>query len=298
VPARNEADRLPVLLRALAAQDIPGPIPVAIVVNNTTDASLEVLERCRANYTGRLSIDVTDIHFAPGEAHAGSARRLAMDCGAQLLADNAHAILVSTDADARPPSHWLSAIAAGIARGVDLVGGRIAIDPDEPLPARAATLRQALDRYWAQVREIEDGIDPIAWDPPPRHGDHSGASLAITLAAYRASGGVPRIACSEDRGLVMAALARGARIAHPIDVWVYVSPRCDGRAAGGMAEDMAGLMNAGADATLLMPDFDHWRARSEWRAEMRARSVSPAEMVRKEAMLPPMPHDMPLEVTA
>ncbi|MGQ3176882.1 MAG: glycosyltransferase family 2 protein, partial [Blastomonas fulva] len=47
MPARNEADRLPVLLKALAAQDFPGPIPVAIVVNNTTDASLEVIDRCR-----------------------------------------------------------------------------------------------------------------------------------------------------------------------------------------------------------------------------------------------------------
>ncbi len=298
VPARNEADRLPVLLKALAAQDFPGPIPVAIVVNNTTDASLDVLDRCRADHGGRLSIDVTDIHFAPGEAHAGSARRLAMDRGAQLLADNAHAILVSTDADARPPSHWLSAIAAGIARGVNLVGGRIVADPDEPLPAHAATLRQALDSYWAQVREIEDAIDPVAWDPPPRHGDHTGASLAITLEAYRASGGVPRIACGEDRGLVMAALARGARIAHPIDVWVHVSPRCDGRAAGGMAEDMARLINGGANTTLLMPAFDHWRARARWRRGMRARSVSPAAMVREEASLPPMPHDMPLEVMA
>ena len=298
VPARNEADRVPMLLKALAAQDVPGPIQVAIVVNNSTDASLEVLERCRADYAGRLSIDVTDIQFAPGEAHAGSARRLAMDRGAQLLADNGHAILVSTDADARPPSHWLSAIAAGIARGVDLVGGRIVIDPDEPLPAHAAMLREALDRYWEQVRAIEDAVDPIAWDLPPRHGDHTGASLAITLAAYRASGGVPRIASGEDRGLVMAALARGARIAHPSDVWAYVSPRCDGRAAGGMADDMARLIDVGADTPLLMPDFDHWRARAEWRRGMRARSASPADMVRDEAMLPPMPHDMPLAVMA
>lgn len=298
VPARNEADRLPVLLKALAEQDVPGPVPVAIVVNNTTDASLEVLKRCRADHAGRLSIDVTDIDLAPGEAHAGSARRLAMDRGAQSLANADNAILVSTDADTRAPTHWLSAITAAVARGVDLVGGRIVIDPDEPLPAHAAMLREALDRYWEQVRAIEDAVDPIAWDLPPRHGDHTGASLAITLAAYRACGGVPRIASGEDRGLVKAALERGARIAHPNDVWVYVSPRCDGRAAGGMADDMARLMAMGADNPLLMPDFDHWRARAEWRRRMRAQSATSAEMVRDEALLPPMPHDMPLEVMA
>ncbi|MDM7955729.1 glycosyltransferase [Blastomonas sp.] len=299
VPARNEADRLPVLLKAIAAQDYPGVIPVAIAVNNTTDTSLDVLERCRADYWGRLSIDVTDIQFAPREAHAGSARGLAMDRGAELLGDHADAILVSTDADARPPATWLSAIAAGMARGADLVGGRIVIDPLESLPVRAAVLHDALDRYWERVRAIEDAIDPVAWDLPPRHGDHTGASLAITLRAYRACGGVPRIASGEDRALVMAAVAQGARLAHPSDVWVNVSPRCDGRAEGGMAEDMARLVTAGAgSAPLLMPDFDHWRARAEWRRSMRAQAASPAHMVRAEALLPPMPHDMPLEVMA
>jgi GT2 family glycosyltransferase len=299
VPARNEAERLPVLLGAVAAQDFPGVIPVAIAVNNTTDDSVDVLERCRADYWGRLDIDVTDIRFAPEEAHAGSARGLAMDRGAGLLGDDDHAILVSTDADARPPATWLTAIAAGIARGADLVGGRIAIDPDEPLPAQAAVLRAAMDRYWEQVRAIEDAIDPVAWDPPPRHGDHTGASLAIRLGVYRACGGVPQIASGEDRALVMAAVAQGARLAHPHDVWVNVSPRRDGRATGGMAEDMARLVDAGAGREpILMPDFDHWRARAAWRRRMRAEGSSPARMVRAEALLPPMPHDMPLDVMA
>lgn len=287
------------LLRAIAAQDFAGEIPVAIVVNNTTDNSLEVLDRCRAGYFGRLAIDVTVIRFAPGDAHAGSARRFAMDRGAQLLANDDNAILISTDADARPPTHWLTSIAAGVGRGADLVGGRITIDPDEPLPMHAARLREALDRYWQQVRAIEDAIDPVDWDLPPRHGDHTGASLAITLRAYRASGGVPRIASGEDRGLVMAALACGARLAHPHDVWVHVSPRCEGRAAGGMAEAMARLVAASAnDGPILMPDFDHWRARAEWRRSVRRHASGPAEMVHEEALLPPMPHDMPLEVMA
>lgn len=299
VPARNEADRLPVLLAALAAQDWPGVIPVAIAINNTSDNSLGVLDRCRSDHRGRLAIDVTHVHFPPHEAHAGSARGLAMDRGAELLRDEDNAFLVSTDADARPPAHWLSAMAAAIARGADLVGGRIAIDPDEPLPPRAAVLREALDRYWEQVRAIEDDIDPLAWDPPPRHGDHSGASLAIRLRAYRDCGGVPPIASSEDRALVMAAVACGAKLAHPADVWIHVSPRRDGRAAGGMAQDMARLV-AAADggAPIMMPGFEHWRARAAWRRAMRAQDASPAQMVRDEAAMPPMPHDMPLEVMA
>lgn len=297
VPARNEADRLPVLLKAIAQQDFPGVIPVVIAINNTTDNSLDVLKRCRADYQGRLGIDVTNVRFAPDEAHAGSARGLAMDRGAKLLGDEDTAILVSTDADARPPATWLTAIAAAIARGVDLVGGRIVIDPDEPLPVRAAILRDAMERYWEQVRAIEDAIDPVAWDLPPRHGDHTGASLAITLRAYRTAGGVPRIASGEDRALVMAALARGAKLAHPCDVWVNVSPRRDGRAAGGMAADIGRLVEAAfSSAPVPMPDFEHWRARAEWRRRARAQGASAGQFIHDEAQLPPMPHDMPLKV--
>ena len=43
VPARNEKQRLPVLLAALAAQDYRGPIPVAVCINNSTDGSVEVV---------------------------------------------------------------------------------------------------------------------------------------------------------------------------------------------------------------------------------------------------------------
>lgn len=296
VPARNEAERLPRLVDAIAAQDWPGVIPVAIGVNNTTDDSLDVLDRCAATYAGRLAIDVSAITFAPHDAHAGSARRFAMDRGAALLGHDHRAILVSTDADARPPRGWLSAIAAAVARGADVVGGRLEIDPEEPLPEPAARLRQALDRYWAQVRAIEDAIDPVAWDPQPRHGDHTGASVAITVGAYQACGGVPLIASGEDCAMVMAAVAHGARLTHPPDVWVNVSPRCIGRAQNGMADDMARLVAAASGGPpILMPGFDHWRARVAWRRRMRAQSDCPARLVHEEALLPPMPRDMLLE---
>lgn len=299
VPARNEAARLPRLIDALASQNWPGVIALAVAVNNTTDDSIAVIDRCRQDHRARLAIDITQVDFPAQQAHAGSARRLAMEMGAALLSGDDSDILVSTDADVRPPADWLSNITAAMARGADLVGGRIMIDPDEPLPPGAALLRASLDRYWSKVRAIEDSIDPVAWDAQPRHGDHTGASLAITLRAYRDCGGVPPIACGEDRALVAAAVARGARLVHPDDVWVHVSPRCDGRAAGGMADDMARLVAAGeSPAPLLMPDFDHWRARAQWRRRMREQGVGPMQMVRDEERLPPMPHDMPLAILA
>lgn len=299
VPARNEAERLPVLLAALAAQDWPGPVMVSIGVNNTTDDSLDVIGRAQRRYGARLDIAVVVADFAPELAHAGSARKLAMDAGLARIAMAGNGVLVSTDADSRPPVDWLCNIAKAVDRGADMVGGRIDIDSQEPLPPAVSALRSAWDAYWAAVRAIEDAIDPLPWDIAPRHGDHTGASLAIRASIYEACGGVPLLATGEDRALVTAALARGARLAHPADVRISVSPRLDGRAEGGMASAMQQLYRDAKDGSRPMaPAFDHWRERALWRRRLRARADGHALIARREPLLPPMPHDMPLEISA
>jgi len=298
VPARNEAARLQALLDSLAAQDWPGVIPVVIAVNNSTDDSLDRITAARSLHVDRLDIHVAAVDFPAGLAHAGSARRLAMTEGLRHLADLRMGILVSTDADARPPVGWLRAIAAAWARGADLVGGKIVIDEErEPLPEAVARMRHAWDRYWADVREIEDRIDPVAWDPAPRHGDHTGASLAIRAELYIACGGVPLLPTGEDLALVQAAVAMGGRLAHPADVYVRVSPRTTGRAQGGMAEAMRLLFqDADAEAPPMAPALRHWTARAAWRREMREHHDGHARIVQQEPLLLAMPNDMPLEV--
>jgi len=298
VPARNEAVRLPALLDSLAAQDWPGVIPVVIAVNNSTDDSLDRITAARSLHVDRLDIHVVVADFPAGLAHAGSARRLAMTEGLRRLVDLRTGVLVSTDADARPPVGWLRAIAAAWARGADLVGGRIVIDEErEPLPEAVARMRHAWDRYWADVREIEDRIDPVAWDPAPRHGDHTGASLAIRAELYLACGGVPLVPTGEDLALVRAAVAMGGQLAHPADVTVRVSPRTTGRAEGGMAEAMRMLFQGAENETSPMaPALCHWAARAAWRRQMRGNPGGHARIVQEEALLPAMPNDMPLEV--
>ena len=299
VPARNEAERLPVLLAALAAQDWPGSVMVSIGVNNTTDDSLDVIGRAQRRYGARLDIAVVVADFAPELAHAGSARKLAMDAGLRRIARAKDGVLVSTDADSRPPVDWLCNIAKAVDRGADMVGGRIDIDSNEPLPPAVSALRSAWDAYWAAVRAIEDAIDPLPWDVAPRHGDHTGASLAIRASVYRACGGVPLLATGEDRALVTAALARGARLAHPANVRIAVSPRLEGRAEGGMASAMQQLYRDAEEGCQPMaPAFDHWRERALWRRRLRARVDGHALIARREPLLPPMPHDMPLEISA
>lgn len=295
-PARDEGDRLPILLDALAQQDVAGPVPVSICLNNTTDHSLAAVAGIQARWGERLHLTVASHDLAPDLAHAGAARRLAMDAGlARIDADRG--VLISTDADTRPPMDWISQTLRAVRSGLDIVGGRIVIDEaEQPDPAIVA-MRATLDRYWADVRAIEDEIDPCAWDAAPRHGDHTGASLAIVAASYRAAGGVPRIASGEDRALVENAVAAGARLGHPVSVWTRVSARTTGRAAGGMADHMRALeQRLSLGEPTLVPSFDQWRARATWRRAYRDRPGGTAAMVIDERALPPMPCDMALAV--
>ena len=294
VPVRNEAERLGTLLDALAEQDIAGPVPVVVAINNTTDRSVAEAFAAGQRHVGRLELLIDDHVFEPGFAHAGSARERAMALGLERVGRDPEGVLISTDADTRPPQDWVRSNLAAIAAGADLVGGRLVIDEAEPLDAGPAAIRAAWDEYWSRVRAIEDEIDPSASDPAPRHGDHTGASLAITVAAYQAAGGVPIIPTGEDRALVNAALSAGCRLVHPMSVWTRVSPRFDGRAEGGMAEDMQRLLAIAAEGRMpTAPGFEQWRERATWRRQTRAQHGT-AALLAAEANLPPMAHDMPL----
>lgn len=292
VPARDEAERLGRLLDALAEQDCPGLIPIVVALNNTTDASSAVVAAAQHRHAGRLDVRLDEHVFDAPFAHAGSARRRAMELGLALIGGDPRGVLLATDADARPPLDWLRANLRAIDAGADIVGGGLVLDEDEPVPPLVAERRAALDRYWAEVRAIEDEVDPRPWDASPRHGDHTGASLAVTVAAYRGSGGVPAIATGEDVAFVNAVVAAGGRLAHPADVWVRVSPRRDGRAQGGMAAAMEALAD-GSNA-LAVPSFAQWRTRAAWRRDLRRRPDGHIAIARRERFLPPMAPDMEL----
>ena len=294
VPARDEADRLPILLDALARQDVDGPIRVSILINNTVDDSVAAVARAQAAWGERLHLAVACYDLPPERAHAGTARRLAMEAGLARI-DPDRGVLISTDADTRPPPDWISAMLRAIDAGLDIVGGRIVVDDAEPLAAAMDAMQIKLDRYWACVRAIEDDVDPCRWDPAPRHGDHTGASLAILAPLYRAAGGVPAIPAGEDRALVEAAVAAGGRLGHPMSVWTRVSARTIGRATGGMADHMQALsVRVARGEPTFLPSFDQWRARAAWRRMRRDQPGGDAGVARDEPLLPPMRCDMPL----
>ena len=292
VPARNEAGRIATLIEALADQQDVGPIRLALLVNNSDDSTAAIARAAAKRTDGRVVLRLEERAFPEPEAHAGSARRAAMTMGVNWLGTD-QGLLIATDADCRPPPDWIGANLAA-ARADHIVGGAIRPDEREPVAADFMAIRAALEAYWQAVRDIEDRIDPLPWDPPPRHGDHTGASLALDIALYRRAGGVPCIATGEDRALVANAIGAGGCLVHSPSVWTRASTRHIGRAVGGMAEEVRRWHDlAESSRPPLVPDLRHWRKRAQWRRDWRA-AHGDAAVPAAEERLDPMPNDMAL----
>ena len=254
IPAQDEVAQLPACLAALAAQRgiAFGEIAVVVLANNCTDATAALARALAPALPFQLL--VREVVLPAASAHAGGARRAAMDAAAKLLPPRA--ALLSTDADGRAEPGWLAANLAALAAGADAVAGTIEPDPLEAalLPAclRAREAREA--EYALLLDEMAALIDPDPHDPWPRHAVHSGASIALNLMAYRRVGGLPEVPVGEDRALFQALIRSGMRVRHCPAARVVVSCRLQGRAVGGMADTMRrrleDAVNAPVDAGL------------------------------------------------
>ena len=271
VPARDEAERLPALLASLAAQHGFGAearLGVVIVANGCTDGTAAIARRLESETLARRVVETT---FPPEAAHVGTARRLALDTGAAWLEDEGlpRGVLLSTDADARVPPGWVASNLAAL-REAEIVGGALLLEEEGEVDPALGRLHAQIGRYWQAVRALEDRIDPPAHDPAPRHGDHTGASLALRADLYRAVGGLPPLPHGEDNALVARVVEAGGRLRHDPTVAVRVSDRTIGRAAGGMAKDMARRRAvARGDEPYRLPAPDHWRTLISRRADLR-----------------------------
>ncbi|MCE4226627.1 glycosyltransferase [Methylobacterium sp. C25] len=275
VPARDEVERLPRLIRSLAAQECYSEadrLRVVVVANNCSDGTVQAVETMIAgNETASLEVRLIETTFASQAAHVGTARRLALNTGAEWLdADGCEdGVLLTTDADAWLPLTWVAANLRALA-AAEIVGGRLVIAYErEPDPA-VARLNDRIERYWQAVRALEEQLDPPAHDPAPRHGDHTGASLALRADLYRGVGGLPLLDRGEDNALVARVQEQGGRLRHCPDVFVRVSDRAEGRAKGGMAPEMARRrLAASCEDAYLLPATEHWHGLVLRRAALR-----------------------------
>ena len=268
IPAHNEADWIARCLNALDRQLGGAGYDVVLLVNNSTDSTAAIARAMRPVLS--FALDVVEHDFPSKQQTAGQARHLAMEVAAGKLPTGG--VLLSTDADGQVAPDWLAANLFHVRHGADAVAGRAVLDAADAA-AIPAVLHEDDARecaYGALLDEIDHLIDPDPADPWPRHTEHSGASICVTLNAYRRAGGIPPIAVGEDRAFFAALRRADARIRHAPDVCVTVSGRIDGRAAGGMADTIRRRLVT-PDAFLddaLEPAANHVR-RARLRAEVR-----------------------------
>lgn len=278
IPVKDEEERLPACLRALAHQRdwLGRPIPPALVrivvfANNCTDQSASLARKL----AGGLSLDVrvVEARLPLAAAHAGNARRAAMDIAETWLADGGErdGVILTTDADSQVAQNWIAANLGAFEAGADAVLGRIDLDGEGKLLPDALHRRGELeDTYEGLLTELSWLLDPLEHNPWPHHATISGASLGITRMAYCRVGGLPRVPVGEDKALIALLSRQDGKIRHCPRAQVITSGRTNGRAPGGVADTLA-MRSREPDAFCddLLEPFGTAYARASWRGRLR-----------------------------
>jgi hypothetical protein len=236
VPAHDEAEYIGDCLRGLANLQTDGRISelrTFVFANNCAD---ETIPLARA-FQGALSMQVIDADLPPDRAHAGWARRAALDAAANWLRSPGD-LLLSTDADTVVTGDWLRRTLDHIDCGYDAVAGVARLQPRD-LRHLAPDHRRRL----AAVRRYQAALDYLkaaqSFDEPwPRHFYEGGASMGFTLDAYCKAGGAPTPPVGEDKAMFDAIRLSGGVVRHPLDVRVVTSARLRGRAPGGASDTL------------------------------------------------------------
>ena len=246
IPVCNEEGTLSACLDALDIQvDVNGrPLPkamyeVLLLLNNCTDHSREVAKAWHREKAA-VRLLLAERAFATPEAHAGTARRLAMDTAWHRLRTRSRSsvtAIMTTDADSVVAPDWIARNLAAVEAGADAVGGLIRLREGDlaNLPQFVRHCYAQDRRYAALIAKLEDLLDPQAGDAAPRHLDHFGSSLACTPGAYAACGGMPALPTLEDEAFVDRLRRVELKLRHDPKVVVTTSARLEGRATVGLA---------------------------------------------------------------
>ena len=280
IPVRDEEERLPACLRALARQSdrsgrsiSPTQVRVVLFANDCTDRSASLARQLGAGLS--LDLRVVEARLPPAVAHAGSARRAAMDLAEAWLVEGGESdgVILVTDADSQVAPNWIAENLAAFAAGAEAVLGRIDLDEEGAyLPEALHRRGQLEDTYERLLTELSWLLDPLEHDPWPHHATTSGASLGVTRAAYCRVGRLPRVPLGEDKALVGLLYHHDARIRHCPTAHVITSGRTDGRAPGGVADTLA-IRSREPDAFCddALEPFRTAFARAAWRGCLRRR---------------------------
>ena len=148
-------------------------------------------------------------------------------------------VIFTTDADSRVPPLWISSNLAAIDAGADAVLGQVELDEEGArLPEELHQRGRLESEYERLLAELSARLDPLEYNPWPHHTTISGASLAVTRAAYLRAGGMPRVPLGEDKAFVAELFRCDARIRFSPEIVVTTSGRLTGRAPGGVADTL------------------------------------------------------------
>ena len=239
--------------------------------NNCADQSANLARSLAECWS--LTIQVIEASLPPAAAHAGSARRAAMDIAEAWLGAGGErgGVILTTDADSQVAPNWIASNLAAFDAGAEAVLGRIDLDSEGKFLPRALHRRGRLeDMYERLVTELSWLLDRLEHNPWPHHATISGASLGITRTAYRRIGRLPRVPVGEDKALIALLSRQDARIRYCPTIHVTTSARTNGRAPGGVAETLR-IRSRDPEALCdeALEPFSTAFARALWRGRLR-----------------------------
>lgn len=246
VPVRNEAERLPRLLDALALQTQAPAFSLCLFFDNCDDGSQKLVEARRRDLPYPV---LSDCCYGGGPPNAGAARGRAADLAVRAAPDG---VILSTDADSEPTADWIASNLSALEHA-DVVAGRIF------RRAGNAPKQDRLERYLDGLQALRRLLDPVPWEDEATHHWVSAASLAMRTRTYERLGGFRNLASGEDAAFGDNAARAGLRLRRDARVTVRTSSRRTGRATGGFATALAALDRWGADPMVTHPEDEAWR---------------------------------------
>lgn len=203
VATRNRSSSLINLLESIGKTDTAKfDFHVWIVDNNSTDSTAELVKQFVASEPSRY-------HYifegAPGKSHA-------LNRG---IRESSGEIVVFTDDDCIPDSHWLENIATEFSSRPDLgfLGGRIELHDPQDLPI---TLRTSRER-----RVLSNGSDVFSFIAGCNMAMRRGVIELVGEFDTRLGPGAPRGTVADDPDYVYRAFRKGVRIEYVPEVLVF-----------------------------------------------------------------------------
>jgi glycosyltransferase involved in cell wall biosynthesis len=213
VPVHDEEETLDDCLASvlLAAEQVPVPVHVTVVLDACSDRSAQV-----------AAAHPVHIHVVHARC-VGAARAAGVGAATALTPHRppGRTWIASTDADTRVPPSWLAGHLAAARAGHDLLLGPVVPDP--------AGLPPGVLREWH--RRHRRGAGHV-----------HGANLGVRHSAYVAAGGFAPVGAHEDLLLTRAVRRLGGSVAVG-DIPVVTSARLAGRAPEGFAHFLTRLVD-------------------------------------------------------